>query len=152
MDLDKPTNRILTAENAVLDKQWSSGVPTQKYLLMSLWFFVLFGMKWLKSATLQINCTRYLCYVSIMDPHCRNYIIFSMTQILREIKVGNSRVLQICHLQIEKLWNLKLWIFCLFWRLKFTKLTHFRASRMAKVSVVGLLDSPKLISRKILVS
>ena len=36
-----------------------------------------------------------------------------------------------------------------FWRLKFTKVTNFRASKMAKMAFLELLDSLKLISRKI---
>ena len=39
---------------------------------------------------------------------------------------------------------------CTFWRLQFTKLTKFRAPKIAKKLVLELLDSPKLISRKIL--
>ena len=39
--------------------------------------------------------------------------------------------------------------FCTFWRLKFIKLTHFRAPKMAKMSVLVLLQSSKSISRKI---
>ena len=35
------------------------------------------------------------------------------------------------------------------WRPKFTKWTIFRAPKIAKMAVLGLLDSPKLISRKI---
>ena len=39
--------------------------------------------------------------------------------------------------------------FCTFRRLKSTKLTIFKATKIAKKSVLELLDSPKLISRKI---
>ena len=36
-----------------------------------------------------------------------------------------------------------------FWRLKFTKSTKFRAPKLAKTTVLQILDSQKLISRKI---
>ena len=39
--------------------------------------------------------------------------------------------------------------FCTDWRMKFTKLTKFRVPKKAKTAVLELLDSPKLISRKI---
>ena len=39
--------------------------------------------------------------------------------------------------------------FCIFWRLKFTKLTKSRASKRAKTVILELLHSRKLISRKI---
>ena len=39
--------------------------------------------------------------------------------------------------------------FCTLWRLKFTKLTNFKAPKMIKTPVLVLLNSPKLISRKI---
>ena len=41
--------------------------------------------------------------------------------------------------------------FCIFWRLQSTKLTKFRAPNMAKMAL-ELLNSPKLISRKIWVT
>ena len=39
--------------------------------------------------------------------------------------------------------------FSTFWRPKFTKLTKFRTSKMAKTAVLGPLDGQKLITRKI---
>ena len=39
--------------------------------------------------------------------------------------------------------------FCTFWRLKFTKLTRFLTPKIAKTLNLELLESPKLISRKI---
>ena len=39
--------------------------------------------------------------------------------------------------------------FCTFWRLKFTKLTKFRTPKIAKTAIFALLESPKVISRKI---
>ena len=35
-----------------------------------------------------------------------------------------------------------------FWRLKFTKITKFKGPRIAKIAILELLDSPKLISLK----
>ena len=42
-----------------------------------------------------------------------------------------------------------LWIFALFGMVKFSKSTKFIAPKMSKTAVLQLLDSPKLISRKI---
>ena len=42
--------------------------------------------------------------------------------------------------------------FCIFWRLNFTKSIIFRAPKFVKIVVLELLDSPKLISRKIWVT
>ena len=39
--------------------------------------------------------------------------------------------------------------FCTFWKLKFIKSTEFRAPKMVKMTFLALLDSAKLISRKI---
>ena len=39
--------------------------------------------------------------------------------------------------------------FCTFWRLKFTKLTKFRAPKRTKIAVIEVQNFPKLISRKI---
>jgi len=74
---------------------------------------------------------------------------FSVAQILREIKFWNSRSLEFAiwaHLATE------FWLFMTFWRLKFTKSTKLRAPKMAKMAVLELLKSPKLISRKIWVA
>ena len=62
---------------------------------------------------------------------------FPITQILREI--CHFHTLRRCH-------YLYLWIFITFWRLKFTK---SKPLKMAQNAVLDLLDSPKLISRKI---
>ena len=56
---------------------------------------------------------------------------FSVAQILREIKFWNSRSLEFAiwaHLATE------FWLFMTFWRLKFTKLTKLRATKMAKMA------------------
>ena len=53
---------------------------------------------------------------------------------------------------IERLWNLKLMIFCTFWRLNVTKFTKFRGPKIAKTEVLGLIDYLESISRKIWVT
>ena len=67
---------------------------------------------------------------------------FSIIQILREINFGDSR--DSTHLEVL---NFDLYEFFHF--LKFTKSTKFRTPKMAKTAVFSLLNSPKLISRKI---
>ena len=86
----------------------------------------------------------------IVSPQLVEYIPdFPITQILREIKIGDFRSAKSAisiHLEALKFFLMN---FCTFWRLKFTKLTKFRAPKMAKTAVSQILDSPKLISRKI---
>ena len=63
-------------------------------------------------------------------PQCGNlHTYFSITLFLREINLRGSRDAKSA--------------------LKFTKLTEFSACKLAKKAVLGLLDSPKLISHKI---
>ena len=50
---------------------------------------------------------------------------------------------------ISRLWILIFKNFCTFRRLKFIKLSILRAPKTAQTAVIELLDSPKLISRKI---
>jgi len=72
---------------------------------------------------------------------------FSLTQIIREINFWDSRNAKsdiLTYLQVLIFMN-----FCIFWRLEFTKSTKIRAPEIAKTAVLLLLDSPKLISRKI---
>ena len=38
--------------------------------------------------------------------------------------------------------------FCTFWRVKLTKITKFRALEIAKMAILDILDSPKMISSK----
>ena len=80
------------------------------------------------------------------------FLDFRITQILREIKFGNSRSAKSATFTHSKALNSDFYEFFYFQRLKFTKLTKFRApkmAKMAKMAVFELLDSPKLISRKI---
>ena len=57
---------------------------------------------------------------------------------------------KICHFNtFARLWILTFRHFSTFWRLKFIKSTKFRALEIAKTAVFNLLDSQKLISRKI---
>ena len=67
-----------------------------------------------------------------------------ITQILRESKMGFFK-----KLLKSEIWIL--WLFTLFENC-FTKLTKFRAPEIAKMAVIELLDSLKLISRKIWVT
>ena len=82
-------------------------------------------------------------------PQCGNYRIFLSLRFYVKSKLVNLRYSNLqfqAFQQIVRLWIINL---CTFWRLEFTKLTKFRAPNMAKTAVLELLDSPKLISRKI---
>ena len=60
--------------------------------------------------------------------------------------------LKICNFEFwhnQGLWNLIFVNSWTFWWLKNTKLAKFRALKMSKTSFLELIDSPKLISRKI---
>ena len=75
---------------------------------------------------------------------------FMITQILREITFGDCRSAKSAILtHFKRLWILIFMKFCSFWRLKFTKVTNFRAPKMAKAAFLDLQNSPKVISRKI---
>ena len=73
---------------------------------------------------------------------CGNFIIFQSLRFHVKSILG-----------IQEMQNLQLFFifmkFCTFWRLKFIKLTKFWAPKWQKVTVLALLDSQKLISRKI---
>ena len=70
---------------------------------------------------------------------------FSITQILREINFGKWKN---CHFSpFRNSEFLSFWIFALFKKLKMTKFT--RTQEMAKMAFLELLNSRKLISRKI---
>jgi len=60
--------------------------------------------------------------------------------------IRNAKSAILTHLETL---NFDLKNFCTSWRLKFSKLTKFRDPEIAKTAVLELLDSPKLISRKI---
>ena len=94
----------------------------------------------------------------LVFPHCARGVHrctvwklqnFPGTQILHEIKIGESRVSKSAMLTN---WETEFWIwlvFALFCRLKFTNVTKFRSPKIAKMAVLELLDSPKFLSRKI---
>ena len=74
---------------------------------------------------------------------------FSNIQILREINFDISWCAKKPFKHNWRLWILIFMHFCTFWRLKFTKWTKFTAPKMAKTASFALLESTKLISRKI---
>ena len=63
------------------------------------------------------------------------------------IEVQNLPIMQFKRLSILILMN-----FCIFWKLKFTKVKKFRAPNWQTMAVVVFLDSPNSISRKIWVT
>ena len=80
----------------------------------------------------------------------RKWQNFPVTQILREIKGGECRNTKSASWTHADALNFDFYKkMYTFWRLKFTKSTKFRASKMAKKEIVELQDSEKLISRKI---
>ena len=74
---------------------------------------------------------------------------FSITLILREINLWNSRNAKTAILSHLQALNFDFYNFCTFWRLIFTQSTKFAAPKMAKMAVFTLLESEKLISHKI---
>ena len=74
---------------------------------------------------------------------------FSITQILREINCRDFKSVKLAILTHLEALNFDFYGFLHFLKLKMTKLTEFRAPKMAKKAVLELLDSQKLISRKI---
>ena len=74
---------------------------------------------------------------------------FPITQILREIKFGNSRSAKSANLTNLGAVNFDyLRIFAL-WKVEIIKSTQFPAPKLAKMAISELLVSPKLISHKI---
>ena len=80
------------------------------------------------------QATSRIWNLTVQYVQCGNY------RILCEIKVSESRVSK---------WIFIFWSFSSFWMLKSTKLTKFRASKMAKTAFLELLDSHTLIWQKI---
>ena len=74
---------------------------------------------------------------------------FSITQFLREINLGNSISAKYAFLTHLQALNFEFYDFWTFWKVQFTKLTKFWDHTLAKTAVLGLLDSPKQISRKV---
>ena len=69
---------------------------------------------------------------------------FSVTKILLEINFGDSKSAKSAIFPILKTLNFPFYDFFTFLRLDFTKLSKFRARKMAKTSVLELLDPPIL--------
>ena len=76
-------------------------------------------------------------------------MLFSFTLILCEVKFEYSRSAKSAIFTHLGLWILIFMNFFIFWRLKFTKSTKFRAPKMAKTAILELLNFQNLISRKI---
>ena len=72
-----------------------------------------------------------------------------MTQILREIKISESRTSKFAIFTHLEALYFDIYEFLHFLKGGINKLTKFRAPKMAKPVILELLDSRKLISRKI---
>ena len=79
--------------------------------------------------------------VSFIFTSRKKYFIFSVSQVLREIKVSKCSVSNVAIFHIERLSIVIIMIFCTFWRLKFAKST-IKASEMAKTKLSELLNFP----------
>ena len=97
------------------------------------------------------------CPTNVKTPHrsariaqCGNYKIFPSLRFYVKSKLANLKYQNLSFLHIERQWILTFFIFALFggWYL-FTKLTKFRVPKMVEMVFLELLDSSKLISRKI---
>ena len=82
-------------------------------------------------------------------PQCGNFMVFLITQILREINFANCRSAKFVISTHSEALNFYSYSFGTFVNQKFNKLTHFIAPKMAEMAFFELLHSPKLISRKI---
>ena len=74
---------------------------------------------------------------------------FSITHILREISFQDSRSAKSAISTHLEALNFDFCEFLHFLKVGIDQISHFRAPKVAKTAVLGLLDSPKLISRKI---
>ena len=110
-------------------------------------YFLHFHTLWLKHSVKLQNLLIFQVRVNFSLFTAWKFHNFSITQILREITFGDCRSAKSANL--KSLWILIFMKFCSFWRLKFTKVTNFRAPKMAKAAFLDLQNSPKLISRKI---
>ena len=61
------------------------------------------------------------------NPQCVNYRNFSVTQILREIKVGKSKVSKSSTLADFEALNFSFYNFCTIWWLMFTKINKIQS-------------------------
>ena len=81
----------------------------------------------------------------------RKFHNFSSTliHILREINFEDSRSAKYAFLTILETLNFDFWLILAFKSARIHKKSQFRASKCFKMAVFALLESPKLISRKI---
>ena len=91
----------------------------------------------------------------------RPWFAYTVTQCFIITQCGNCRIFLSLMFYVKsksavltncEVLNFDFMTFCTFWKMKLTKLTKFRAPKMAKIAVLGPLDSPNLISRKIWVT
>ena len=74
---------------------------------------------------------------------------FSIIQFLREIDFGNSRSGKSAILTHFEALNFEFYVFLHFLKAVIDQINQMQSLKMAKTSVLELLDSSKLISRKI---
>ena len=74
---------------------------------------------------------------------------FTVTQILREIKVNENRVSKSVFLPHLEALNFDFYEFLHFFMVEIVRLTKFKAPKMAKTAVFEFQDSPKLMPSKI---
>ena len=72
---------------------------------------------------------------------------FSITQILREIKFGDSRSAKSTILTHLESLNFDFYEFLHFFKAEIDQIHNIQIPKMVKTAVLGLLDSPKLVSR-----
>ena len=77
---------------------------------------------------------------------------FSVTLILREIKVGESRASKIAILTNWEALNFTFCDFLHFLNIEVYQINKIQSPKIIQIAVIELLDSPKLISRKIWVT
>ena len=84
-----------------------------------------------------------------LNQDCGNCMFFLLFRFCVKLHFGNleRQILPFQH--ILRHWLLIFVDFCTFSRLRFTKLSKFRVPKTTQTAVLELLDSPKLISRKI---
>ena len=100
------------------------------------WTALEFLLNYHRNLSKNAQCGNFMDFVSFR---------FYVESILR-IKSAKSAIL----LHLEALnFDFFFMNFCTFWRLKFTKWTKFTAPKMAKTTAFALLESSKLISRKL---
>ena len=99
-----------------------------------VWFWVILCQTWQAKMQLSLCDTVW------------KFHNFSTTQNLREIDFGDFRSAKSTILTHFEALNSDFLYFCTFWRLKYTEITKLKAAKIAKMAVLELLDSQKLIS------